>query len=166
MVFSRTTLKGLPGWVNFRCRLLGEVGHYSMPIHTSCSPSRSPFSSDADTIEFFLTMADSSRSCGLVVQPTHAMVFLFAEDPAHYLRRFPPLPIVAPTSLAAGGGVGTSLRWFICADIILVSIKSSKPILCTVWVGIGWDFCSKICFCLEKPDSMGKKYGNNFRLLP
>ncbi|WP_225940520.1 hypothetical protein, partial [Desulfomicrobium macestii] len=31
-----------------------------------------------------LTMADSSGSCGLVVQPTYAMVFLFAEDPAHY----------------------------------------------------------------------------------
>jgi hypothetical protein len=51
----------------------------------SLSPERSSFSSDADTIDFFLTMADSSGSCGLVVQPTHAMVLLFAEDAAHYL---------------------------------------------------------------------------------
>ncbi|MBU0598771.1 sulfatase-like hydrolase/transferase, partial [Patescibacteria group bacterium] len=33
MAFSRTTLKGLPETVNFRCRLPREVGHYCMPIH-------------------------------------------------------------------------------------------------------------------------------------
>jgi hypothetical protein len=51
------------------------------------------------------------------------------------------------------------LEGALCLAIILGLIELEL-------VRIGWDFYSKMCFCLEKQDSLDKKYGNNFKLLP